>query len=338
MSSQKVVRRVQVTGGSTFIVSIPKEWASSMGIKQGSMVSLSLEHDGSIRIVPSGKKSQAANMTEILVKKDSTHGAVLREVMSKYLVGYKIIHLKFSRDDPLLRSKLKEIAVRKLIGAEVLHEDSREMTIQVLVNVEDLPISSIILKMKDTNKSMLRDAIDLLRKNEIEKMNTEEILARDDIVDKLYLYGLRQLNTALKGYVTLEEIGLSRSEEILSYGMVLKNIERIGDHAASIAINMVEIPKSFSGLEDILMYGETITGFFEESVRTFLERDKKQANDLLDIKVEELKEVEKKLSSIYSINDAKLLTTLRSIIGSYRRVADYSTDILEATIDLHDIA
>lgn len=338
MSAQRVVRRVQVTGGSTFIVSIPKEWASNIGIDRGSMVTLTLEHDGSIRVIPSGRKPQIANVAEIFVGRDTTHGAVLRDVMSKYLVGYKTIHLKFQHDDPALRSKLKEIAVKKLIGAEVLHEDSHEMTIQVLVNVEDLPISNIILKMKDTGKSMLLDAIEACRQSSRSTISMEELVTRDDIMDKLYLYGLRQLNTALKGYVALEEIGLSRSEEILSYGMVLKNMERIGDHAATIALNLKEIPAGFKGLQNILSYGEMTTSFFEDSVRIFLERNKRQANDLLDIKVEEIKEFEKKLSSVYNVEDAKLLTIIRTIIGSYRRVADYSTDILEATIDLHDLS
>ncbi len=337
MSAQRVVRRVQVTGGSTFIISIPKEWASSVGIDRGSMVTLSLEHDGSIRVIPSGKKLQSTNVAEIFVKKEISEGAVLREIMSKYLVGYKTIHVRFQQDNPILRGKLKEIAVKKLIGAEVLHEDSREMTIQVLVNVGDFPLINIIQKMGDTDKSMLLDAIELFRKGLKDKTYIGELAMRDDIVDKLYLYGLRQLNTALKGYVSLEEIGLSRSEEILSYGMVLKNMERIGDHAATIATYLQEIPIDFKGVKDIFDFGEAVTEFFMQSVKTFLDRNKKQANDLLDAKIEEIKEMERKLSNIYTVEDARVLTTIRTIVGSYRRVADYSTDILEATIDLHDI-
>ncbi|QOJ79331.1 phosphate uptake regulator PhoU [Infirmifilum lucidum] len=337
MSTMRLVRRVQLTGGSTYIVSIPKEWAASVGISKGSLVTLTLEHDGTIRVIPSAKKPQAATTAEVTVAKDTSQGAVVREVMSKYLVGYKTIHLKFLRDDPELRRVLKEVAVKKLIGAEVLHEDSHEMTIQVLVNIEDLPISSIILKMRDTNRSVLKDAMDAIRRRAAGSLNLEELLARDDIVDKLYLYGLRQLNTALKGYISLEEIGLSRSEEVLSYSMVLKNLERIGDHAVNIAINTRNIPGEFPGLEDLLLYGEEVTAFFEKSVKTFLNRDKKTANDLLDAKAVELREIEKRLTSIYSIGDAQLLTTLRIIAGSYRRVADYSSDILEATIDLYDL-
>ncbi len=333
----RLVRRVQLTGGSTYIISIPKEWAASMGISKGSLVTLALEHDGSIRIIPSAKKPQATATAEIAVPKDASQGAVVREVMSKYLVGYKTIHLKFPRDDPELRRVLKEVAVRKLIGAEVLHEDSREMTIQVLVNVEDLPISNIILKMRDTNRSLLRDAIDAVRSRATGSLNLEELLARDDIIDKLYLYGLRQLTTALKGYISLEEIGLSRSEEVLSYGMVLKNLERVGDHAVNIAINVRSVPGEFPGLEDLLLYGEEVTKFFEESVKTFLNRNKKAANDMLDDKARELKEIEKRLTSIYSTSDAQFLTTLRIIAGSFRRIADYSSDILEATIDLYDL-
>lgn len=334
MSLMKLVRRVQLTGGSTYIVSIPKEWASEIGITKGSLVTLTLEPDGTIRVIPSARKPQAVSSAEVVVERGASRGAILREVMSKYLMGYKIIRLNFSRDDPELRRMIKELLVRKLIGAEILHEDSREMTVQVLVNVEDLPISAIISKMRETDKSMLRDPLDLLEKGAQANLDAGEILARDDIIDKLYLYGLRQLNTALKGYTGLEEIGLSRTEEVLSYGMVLKNLERIGDHAVNIAMHLRETPAGIAGLRDLIRYGRRITEVFDSSVETFLKRDKKRANELLDTKMEELREMEKQLTGLYSASDAQLLTSLRAIIGSYRRVADYSSDILEAVIDL----
>ncbi|MHB9301630.1 phosphate uptake regulator PhoU [Thermofilum pendens] len=336
MTSNKVVRRVQLTGGSTFIVSIPKEWAEKLSIGKGSLLVLSLENDGSIRIVPSLKRPEALSSAEVSVREDTTRGAALREVMSKYLMGYKMIRVVFERDDPEFRHVLKDTIARKLIGVEILHEDSREVVLQVLVNVEDLPVSTIITKMRDAVTGMLEDVKAALGGGDVEKI-ASEIVSRDDIVDKLYLYGLRQLHAALRGYVGLEEIGLRKVEEVLPHGMVLKNIERIADHAASIAQALPHVREAEKIKNPISTLSDKVSEFFTASVHVFLDRDKTTANRLLDVDAEKLKALERKVFDELARRIPEEILAVRLMVGSYRRIFDYSTDILEATIDLHDI-
>jgi antitoxin component of MazEF toxin-antitoxin module len=45
-------RKVQQTGGSTYIISLPKQWAEKMGIKTGVRVSLQAQPDGKLLIDP----------------------------------------------------------------------------------------------------------------------------------------------------------------------------------------------------------------------------------------------------------------------------------------------
>jgi phosphate uptake regulator len=46
-------RKLQVTGGSTFILSLPKEWATKNELKRGSSMVVREEEDGSLSISPS---------------------------------------------------------------------------------------------------------------------------------------------------------------------------------------------------------------------------------------------------------------------------------------------
>jgi phosphate uptake regulator len=39
------LRKIQVTGGSTYIISLPKDWVDQMGLKRGSVVSISQKDD-----------------------------------------------------------------------------------------------------------------------------------------------------------------------------------------------------------------------------------------------------------------------------------------------------
>src|SRR5665647_3493855 len=43
-------RKLQVTGGSTFILSLPKEWATKNELKKGSLMVVRTEDDGSLSI------------------------------------------------------------------------------------------------------------------------------------------------------------------------------------------------------------------------------------------------------------------------------------------------
>ena len=45
-------RKVQKTGGSTYFVTLPKEWATKIGISQGSIVTLMPNDSGSLLLVP----------------------------------------------------------------------------------------------------------------------------------------------------------------------------------------------------------------------------------------------------------------------------------------------
>ena len=46
------IRKVQLTGKSSYTVSLPKVWATQLGLKEKSRVALSTLPDGSLRVTP----------------------------------------------------------------------------------------------------------------------------------------------------------------------------------------------------------------------------------------------------------------------------------------------
>jgi len=51
------LRRVQITGGSTYIVSLPKGWAESLGLKPGDYVQIVRQPDMSLLLIPGRARS-----------------------------------------------------------------------------------------------------------------------------------------------------------------------------------------------------------------------------------------------------------------------------------------
>ena len=59
-------RKVQKTGGSTLIVSLPKKWTEDTGIKAGSQIKLMNQPDGSLVINPSLDVSENIKDVKVL--------------------------------------------------------------------------------------------------------------------------------------------------------------------------------------------------------------------------------------------------------------------------------
>ena len=52
MSSGEETRKIQFTGKSTYIISLPKQWVTDLGLKQGEQVSVDRKGISSLYVTP----------------------------------------------------------------------------------------------------------------------------------------------------------------------------------------------------------------------------------------------------------------------------------------------
>jgi phosphate uptake regulator len=84
-----------VTGGSTYILSLPKEWVTRNQLKKGSLMVLSEQDDGSLSIAASKlEKKEKKDEAFIRVSSNDNPDAAMRKANSAYLVGYNILHIR----------------------------------------------------------------------------------------------------------------------------------------------------------------------------------------------------------------------------------------------------
>jgi len=339
MSEREVVRRVQLIGRSTYVVSLPKSWAKRMGVEQGTPVTIVLEPDGSLRVVPPPLQDSKRPECRLAVSEGMSEGTLIRELMSRYLAGYKVIRVDLPPSDARrFREVIKRVISNKMIGVELLEDGERSLVLQVLVNVEELPVSTVIHRMGQVAAGMIDDSMEGLFTRNLSLL--EDITARDDFIDKLYLYLLRQLNAGVRGFVRIEEIGLRSLEEIIEYAVVGKSIERCADHAEKIARNaasLVSAGVSISGLESELnSMAKLAKEVLQSAVRCFINRDRGKALSLLDEYPPKLAEMERRFVEriLEEPCDARRHMVVRLIADSLKRICDYSMDILEAAVDL----
>jgi phosphate uptake regulator len=71
------IRKIQRTGGSTFIVSLPKQWADRVGVTNGMNVGITIRPDGTLLITPNtSSPSPTQNKLDVTGKS----GDVLRTI------------------------------------------------------------------------------------------------------------------------------------------------------------------------------------------------------------------------------------------------------------------
>jgi phosphate uptake regulator len=164
----------------------------------------------------------------------------------------------------------------------------------------------------------------------------EEVIERDDEVDRFYHFLLRQLNIAVRDRSVIQEIGLTSARDCLGYRLVVKSTERVADHAAAIAAeaeNLRAIPEaSVKKVQDMTELSRKV---FESSITALLRLDAKMAEQAI-AKTKEVVQMEGKISGeiLAQRMSGSQVASVRLMLESIRRAAEYGSDIAEIAIDL----
>ena len=334
------VRKLQITGGSTYILSLPKKWVTQMGLEKGSNLTLMRQNDNSLVILPEGGQKKRKPSADAIIEITPTDDpdSVIRKLVSTYLVGYNtiLIQTKNQRLEPIQRSAIKEFIRKMLMGTEILAESHNELSLKVLLSYPELSVQSALKRMRRITSSMHQDAIMALK--ELDRDLAHSIIEMDDEVDRFSLYIIRQIKAAVLDENIIHEIGLSTGRDCLGYRLITKIVERTADHAVEIAkhVDMLKKPLEPKLLEQIEAMSTSAISVFNEAIGTLFTLDFQLANKIVK-KAKQVALLEKTLAkSILKRPDAEAeeVVSLNLIIESIRRAAEYASDIAEIVLNL----
>ena len=328
-------RRVQLTGGSTLVVSLPSDWVRGVGLKAKDEVFIVPQTDMSLLVLPGTRLEKIPEKT-IEINSNSDEEETLRTFIAYYVAGFDIIRLKFKSHMPDLRTKLKAQMRDKLIGVEIVEETTDTILAQCLHGHVDLPLKKALSRMSIIASSMEFDAVKALAESDQDL--AREIIDRDDEVDRFYHFITRQLNLAVHNRVMIQEIGLSTAQDCLNYRLIVKSIERIADHSAQIAQSemLMEKRKIPASLADrILKLSKLSIEVYENSLRSVYSNNARIANDtILKLKHVQKEEENATQELISSRLDNNAVVSVRLALESLRRIAEYSVDMCEIVVNM----
>ena len=329
-------RKLQFTGGSTYIISLPKRWITQNQLKRGSFVKLREEEEGGLlTIVPPGLsvEKRLDEATIMVSPKDDT-GMIARKIVSAYLAGYNSIHVRTDKQQLSAKQRhdMKTLVRGMLVGTEIVTDTSSQLTLQVLLGYPELTVQSALRRMSIITTSMHKDAIYALKTRD--NLLAREVISTDNEVDRFNLYVIRLLNTAIRNTQLTKEIGLVDGKDSLGCRLVTKSVERTADHAVNIAENVLALRRDLSNdiVERIEKMSSIAIKMFDTSIESLFRQDYNTAESIIE-SIKEVVTLEKEavVSSQMDIQDA---ANLRLIIESVRRTAEYACDIAEIVLNL----
>jgi phosphate uptake regulator len=328
-------RKLQLTGGSTYVVSLPKKWIVAAGLKAGDTVFVDTEPDGSISVRPQPRE-KAAVRKKVLEQKDDEHrDHLLRKLIGAYISGYGLIEVKFPTDlGPFVRRVSRDFS-RMVIGPEVIEESRNSIVIQDLSDPAELSAEKCIRRMYMTDRAMLEDAVQALKSGD--EALARDVSQRDQDVDRLYWMVAKQYNTAHR---SLRGTGDAAAfAGIQNHRLIAKLLERVGDHAERIAANVpVLSPK---GLESRLakeLDAATASALeiLDKAFNALVTENIDAANAAVDSRGPHQKLIDSLQHHVATRKGEELLA-LGEVVDSIDRAAGYATDIAEIAIN-HAIA
>src|SRR5580658_3295126 len=177
-------RKLQLAGGSTYLVSLPKRWVTNAGLKAGDTLFVETESDGTVSVRPRpGDKPTTRN--KIFTEKGvEAREHLLRKLIGAYISGFGLIEVRFPPDrGPFVRRVAREFC-RLVIGPEVIEESRNSLVIQDLSDASELSSEKCLRRMHLTVRAMLDDAIMALKKSD--GALSHDVVLRDQDVDRLY--------------------------------------------------------------------------------------------------------------------------------------------------------
>jgi len=321
-------RKVQVTGGSTFTVSIPKDWARENELGAGDEVAFYPDR-GSLLLLPVGDEGETRGSLDVTGLEEEN---LTRAVMTMYVSGFDVLVLESDRISSDQRHAIRE-ATQSLVGLEVLEETGDRVVIQDLLDFSELSVHTAVRRMRLIATSMLEDAVTALAENDADL--ARDVVERDDDVDRLYFVVSRIFRSTLRSPEAAGEMGLDR-DTCFDYHSSARQLERVADHAVKIAqlsADLGELPSEVvDGLEALHADAADI---IHTAMDALFEEDNERATDLANEARQAVLAVDEHARSIDDLLrdlEPQQAQHLGLVVDSLSRSADYGGNVAETAL------
>lgn len=268
----KFIRRLQKIGSST-LVSLPKDWVDANRLTKNAEVEIETGPNSvTIRANKDTRPSKEITISYPLPEEEN----VVADLTGAYLLGYDIIIIKSKTSIPIGEREKIRNSMRRLVGMEIVEEDSTTINMQFLLDATTLNPQKILKRISNIAFGMYNDTISCLVDKD--RSNLRTMTNRDDEVNRQYFLLVRLIRSTMVDQRLANAFNLENID-ILDYRVAATLLEDAGDTVVELANALYSTSVSKSYLKKIhditknfeFMETKTIDGFINNNRKLAIE-------------------------------------------------------------------
>ena len=214
--------------------------------------------------------------------------------------------------------------MRRLVGMEIVDEDSSNVNVHFLLDATTLSPEKILKRMSTISLGMFRDTINTLTSKD--KTVLQTIPNRDDEIDRQYFLLVRLVRSTMVDKKLANALHLENID-ILDYRIAANLLEAAGDTIVELANSITNISLMKTDLEKIYNVAKEIDKIDEKSISAFIENNRSLAIEATTLH----RNYQKKIMDIrLSLEPKKQVSfEILDLVYTFERIARYWADIAD---------
>ncbi len=326
------VRKVQLTGGVTYTLSLPKPWIEQMDLSPRDSIRVDWRPSGALRLTP---LEMLANQEKIITinADDIPEASIHDHLMGAYLAGADSIRIVHSTPGNRLLQRQIRRFLRNTRGFERMNETEGRIDLKCLINAAEMPLNASINRMYSQLTSLTKDIISMASGQEEDLLG--DIDEREAEVDALLYLVNRQLSVALDSHLVASALKLTRNQAV-EYSNLARSLERMMDHAYQMAQLIEEnndtvIEQSEQPIAQLIEWQDTLKRLMI-NIRTRNSNEIEECRQALKTTQQDILNFEDDLIGNRKLSKQDLL--LFRMAESIRRMCAYARDFGEILLNL----
>jgi phosphate uptake regulator len=326
------IRRVQLTGGSSYSITLPKDWITTYHIKKNDALEIHIQPDGSLLLSPKMTQEQLQKIKNFDVDHITKPTYLLQQLIGAYIAGFTTLRISSPTRLPIAVQNVIRSFTQLAIGPEVIEETEQSVVLKDLLNPTEMPFDQTIKRMNVMVKRMHEDVMRALQ--EKDKTLAADIISRDNDVDRLHWFVARQYNILLQNASLAGKMNIT-IETASTCFLISRIIERIGDHIVRISEtipNLIDHNLDKKIMSKIVAAGSLSLDIFNKSISSFFKKDINASNENIE-SVLTLETVCEEINTLALQQKGIMALSVGYVVESIRRTGEYSEDISETVIN-----
>ena len=328
------IRKVQLTGGATYTISLPKKWVVANEIQPRDSLRLDWRPSGAIRLTPLHISEQTGKRLDIIADK-LPQGSLHDHLMAAYISGGDLIKVRYESGSEKKYSREIRRFLRNTRGFEILAEDDESQSLVCLIKSGEMPLQSSLNRMYFLLSSLSRDVMAVFGGEDLEILSDDG--ERESEVDAMHYLIERQVGVLLDFHAVAASLDINRNQAVQCANLA-NSLERMMDHMFQITTLIREtqpLPKLDAASEPLIhipVWQSALKQMMID-IRTRDSHSIEKARESLRSAQKELGEHEERMMVDKKRRALPMLFEFR-LSESIRRLCAYALDIGETLLNM----